>query len=164
VALTLIHEIHLALELAGKPLSVVGEISEYEKLNLDVDVCSDLMIKHKAGAVSQIHLDYLQQPAHRSGLVTFEKGWASYDFSKNELVGQKSDEKIKVIWSDEKHDTNQPYIDQLKEFIGFVEEGRVRHKYSALASIESLKVVDAFFESSLSDKKIYLTDDSRFTF
>ena len=164
VALTLIHEIHLALELAGKPLSVVGEISEYEKLNLDVDICSDLMIKHQAGAVSQIHLDYLQQPAHRSGLVTFEKGWASYDFSKNELVGQKSDEKIKVIWSDEKHDTNQPYIDQLKEFIGFVEEGRVRHKYSALASIESLKVVDAFFESSLSDKKIHLTDDSRFTF
>ena len=35
-ALTLIHEIHLALELAGKPLSVVGEISEYEKLNLDI--------------------------------------------------------------------------------------------------------------------------------
>ena len=163
-ALTLIHEIHLAIELAGKPLSVVGEISEYEKLNLDVDTCSDLMIKHQTGAVSQIHLDYLQQPAHRSGLVTFEKGWASYDFSKNELVGQKSDEKIKVIWSDEKHDTNQPYIDQLKEFIGFVEEGRVRHKYSALASIESLKVVDAFFESSLSDKKIHLTDDSRFTF
>jgi len=96
--------------------------------------------------------------------VTFEKGWASYDFSKNELVGQKSDEKIKVIWSDEKHDTNQPYIDQLKEFIEFVEEGRVRHKYSALASIESLKVVDAFFESSLSDKKIHLTNDSRFTF
>ena len=164
VALTLIHEIHLAIELAGKPLSVVGEISEYEKLNLDVDICSDLMIKHQAGAVSQIHLDYLQQPAHRSGLVTFEKGWAAYDFSKNELVGQKSDEKIKVIWSDEKHDTNQPYINQLKEFIGFVEEGRVRHKYSALASIESLKVVDAFFESNLSDKKIHLTDDSRFTF
>jgi spore coat polysaccharide biosynthesis protein SpsF len=164
VALTLIHEIHLALELAGKPLSVVGEISAYEKLNLDVDTCSDLMIKHQAGAVSQIHLDYLQQPAHRSGLVTFEKGWASYDFSKNELVGQKSDEKIKVIWSNDKYDANQPYIDQLEEFIRFVEEGRVKHKYSAIASIKSLKVVEAFFESSFSDKKIQYTDDSRFTF
>ncbi|MDA8869501.1 Gfo/Idh/MocA family oxidoreductase [Methylophilaceae bacterium] len=163
-ALTLIHEIHLALELAGKPLSVVGEISEYEKLNLDIDTCSDLMIKHHAGAVSQIHLDYLQQPSHRSGLVTYEKGWVAYDFSKNELVGQISDEKIKVIWSDKKYDGNQPYIDQLKEFIGFVEEGRVRHKYNALASIDSLKVVDAFFESSLSDKKIHLPVNRRFTF
>ena len=56
VSLTLIHEIHLALELAGLPVSVFGEISEYSQLDIDVDVCSDLTIKHNTGAVSQIHI------------------------------------------------------------------------------------------------------------
>ena len=69
VALSLIHEIHLALDLAGLPTHVFGEITDYQKLNLEVDVCSDLMIKHKSGAVSQIHLDFLQKPSHRSGFV-----------------------------------------------------------------------------------------------
>ena len=46
VSLTLIHEIHLALELAGLPTKVFGMFTPSEKLELDVDVQSDLMIKH----------------------------------------------------------------------------------------------------------------------
>lgn len=164
VTLTLIHEINLALELAGKPASVFGDISTYEKLDLDVDVCSNLMIKHLGGGVSQVHLDYLQRPAHRSGLVTYSQGWVSYDFNKNELIGQLSGEDVNVLWSEAEYDNNQPYIDQMMEFVKFTEEGRIVHKYSALASLDSLKVVDAFFESSTSERKVHLVDDSRFTF
>ena len=128
VALTLIHEIHLALELAGLPVSVVGEVSKYNKLDLEVDVCSDLMIKHKTGAVSQIHLDYIQQPSHRSGLITFEMGWLSYDFTRIELIGQKKSDDAHVVWSDKNYDYNKAYIDQMIEFVCFVEEGRLKHK------------------------------------
>jgi len=164
VALTLIHEIHLVVELAGLPIHVTGEITGYKQLDLEVDVCSDLMLKHKTGAVSQIHLDYLQQPHHRSGLVTFEKAWLGYDFSKMELTGQRINEEPQVLWNNSDYDSNQMYVDQLKEFVRFVEEGRVKHQYDALSSVESLKVVDAFFKSNQTGKKVDIEQNKRFSF
>jgi len=164
VALTLIHEIHLALELAGLPVSVVGEVSKYNKLDLEVDVCSDLMIKHKTGAVSQIHLDYIQQPSHRSGLITFEMGWLSYDFTRIELIGQKKGDDAHVIWSDKNYDYNKAYIDQMIEFVCFVEEGRLKHKYDAESSVESLKVVESLLESNNSGEKVSIERNERFSF
>jgi len=164
VALTLIHEIHLAIELAGLPIGVSGEITGYKKLDLDVDVCSDLMLKHEEGAVSQIHLDFLQQPSHRSGLVTFEKAWLGYDFNKMEITVQRINEEPQVLWNNYNYDSNQMYIDQLIEFVRFVEEGRVKHQYDALSSLESLKVVEAFFKSNEIGKKVNIERNERFSF
>jgi len=164
VSLTLIHEIHLALELAGLPVSVFGEISEYSQLDIDVDVCSDLTIKHNTGAVSQIHIDYLQQPSHRSGLVTFERGWLSFDFRRMELVGQINGGDIYTLWSDSDYDFNESYVDQMKSFIRFTEEGRLKHRYDAISAIESIQVVEALFESHSSGKKINLDRNERFSF
>jgi len=165
VTLTLIHEIHLALELAGLATQVYGIISDSESLKLDVDVQSDLMIKHKSGAVSQIHLDYLQRPAHRSGLITFEKGWLTYDFNSNQILGQTQDNDSPiVIWSDADYDSNLMYFDQIQKFIEYVEEGRVKHGFDADSSLESLKVVEALFKSHLSGAGVNITRDERFTF
>ena len=154
VALSLIHEIHLVLELAGLPTNVFGEITKYQKLNLDVDVCSDLMIKHKSGAVSQVHLDFLQRPTHRSGLVTFEKAWLAYDLSRMVLTAQRINEEPCELFNKSNYDSNDMYIDQLKEFIRLVEEGRIKHQYDAQSSLESLKVVEALFKSNKTGKKI----------
>lgn len=165
VSLTLIHEIHLALELAGLPTQVFGIISGYDNLDVDVDVCSDLMIKHKTGAVSQIHLDYLQRPAHRNGLITFERGWLSYDFNEKRLIAQQScDKEPEVIWSDSDYHANEMYVDQMKKFINYVEEGRVRHQHDASSSIESLKVVEALFESDRLEARVNIARNERFSF
>ncbi len=164
VALTLIHEIHLVIELAGLPISVSGESTGYKKLDLDVDVCSDLMLKQEAGAVSQIHLDFLQQPSHRSGLVTFEKAWLGYDFNKMELTAQRINEEPQVLWNNSEYESNQMYVDELKEFVRFVEEGRIKHQYDVLSSLESLKVVEAFFKSNKTGKKVDIERNERFSF
>jgi len=164
VSLSLIHEIHLALALAGLPAYVSGEITEYKQLKLDVDVCSDLMIKHKSGAVSQIHLDFLQRPSHRSGLVTFEKAWLSYDFSKMQITAQKINEEPYELFQNSDFDPNIMYIDQLKEFVCMVEEGRVKHKYDVLSAVESLKVVNALFESNTTGKKVSIYRGEKFSF
>ena len=165
VALTLIHEIHLALELAGLPVHVYGIVSDSDLLELDVDVQSDLMIKHKSGAVSQIHLDYIQKPAHRSGLVTFEHGWLSYDFNSNQVIGQsQKHDSPTIIWSESDYDPNSMYLEQMEKFIEYVEEGRVKHSFDANSSIESLKVVEALFESHQTGCGMDITRDERFTF
>jgi predicted dehydrogenase len=122
------------------------------------------MVKHKTGAVSQIHLDYLQRPSHRSGVVTFERGWASYDFTRLELVGQIEGGDIHKIWSNADHDYNEAYQDQLEKFVRFVKEGRLKHRYDASSAIESIKVVEALFQSNSSGKKIIIERSERFNF
>ena len=56
------------------------------------------------------------------------------------------------------------YIDELKEFICMVEEGRIKHKYDALSSLESLKVVDAFVKSNLKGRRIDIERNEKFFF
>jgi len=168
VSLTLIHEIHLALELAGLPKEVIGIISPSESLDIDVDVQSDLMIKHRDGAVSQIHLDYLQRPYHRSGLISFERGWLSYDFSQMQVIAQThTDKKPLVIWSNLDYDNNLMYIKQMEKFIQYVEERRFKHKFDlspTSSSLGSLKVVEALFDSEKKKSIVNIIDNQRFSF
>jgi len=164
VALSLIHEIHLAQELAGLPTKVSGFVSKNHNLNLDVDVCSDLMIRHQGDKVSQIHLDFVQRPSHRSGLITFEKGWLSYDFNKMEIISQIIGEEPYELYKDSNYDSNNMYIDELKDFISIVEQGRMKHKNDASSSLECLKIVEAFFESTLTGRIIDIDRNEKFAF
>lgn len=167
VALTLIHEIHMAIELAGRPLEVCGMRSESSLLdvNKDIDVISDVMIKHNSGCVSQIHMDYIQKPFHRSGLITFEQGWISYDFNEQKVVAQTPNNKLPfVIWSDKNYDANEMYIKQLKCFIDYVEEGRIKHNYDINGGLESLWVVESYFNSENQKKIIKNKKNYQFEF
>ena len=69
-----------------------------------------------------------------------------------------------MLWNNSDYDSNQMYVDQLKEFVRFVEERRVKHQYDALSSLESLKVVEAFFKSNKTGKKVDIERNERFSF
>jgi predicted dehydrogenase len=167
VALTLIHEIHMALELAGQPLEVCGMTSDSALLDVDknIDVISDIMIKHNSGCVSQIHMDYIQKPFHRSGLITFERGWISYDFNEQKVVAQNPKNKLPVvIWCDKNYKTNEMYVNQIKCFVDYVKEGRVKNIFYIDSGVESLWVVDAYFQSNSKKKIIKNIKNYRFKF
>ena len=149
VSRTLIHEIHLVAELAGSPVEVCSMLAKSDLLELDVDVVSNVMVRHESGCVSQIHLDYIQKPSHRSGVITFERGWVTYDFNESRVVAQgQDDQSPNIIWSDKDFDENEMYVEQTKKFIEYVEEGRMKHPFDVLSSLDSLRIVEALFESS----------------
>ena len=157
VSRTLIHEIHLVAELAGPPVEVCSMLAKSDLLELEVDVISNVMVRHESGCVSQVHLDYIQKPPHRSGVITFERGWLTYDFNESRVVAQSvEDMSPNVIWSDKDYDENMAYVDQLRKFIEYVEEGRVRHSFDAFSSIDSLRIVDSILLSSESNKIVML--------
>tara|TARA_B100000963_G_C22619471_1_gene669142 strand:+ start:1015 stop:2805 length:1791 start_codon:yes stop_codon:yes gene_type:complete len=167
VALTLVHEIHLAIELAGKPFEVFGMKSNSNLLDVDknIDVISDIMVRHKSGCVSQIHLDFIQKPSHRSGLITFEKSWISYDFNDPKVVAQTPNSKLPFeIWCDKNYNSNDMYLKQLRCFIDYVEEGRIKHSFDIDGGIQSLWVIESYF-NSINQKKIIRKDNNlRFEF
>lgn len=149
VSLSLIHEIHLAQELLGPVEKVQAVFPEYNQLQVDVDVIADLMLCHTSGAVSQIHLDYVQRPLQRCGVISCETGWIRYDLVSNQVMAQSSNEtKSRVVWDGSAYDPNQQYIDEMATFIRYTKEGRIRHPYDAWQAAKSLAIVDTAFVSA----------------
>lgn len=149
VTLTMIHEIDMALRFFGKAQSVSCFLSEDYKLNIDVDAISDIMIRHESGAVSQIHLDYVQQTKNRCGILSFERGWIRYDLI-NPAIHYCTVEmdKPEIALQDLNYDSNLPYLHEIKTFLDFTEQKRLRHDHDLWSSIENQKVVNAAFQSS----------------
>lgn len=149
VSLTLIHEIHLAVELLGTVKGVFCLLPNSSLLPLEVDAIADFMTQHASGAVSQIHLDYIQQPFHRRGVISCERGWISYDLLKPKVTAQLTTEsEPSVIWENLKYDTNIPYIEQMRTFLSYVTQGLVRHEFDAWKAVQSLAIVDTAFKAA----------------
>ena len=149
VLLTLIHEIHLAMELLGAADQIACILPSYEALAVDVDVVADLMIKHSSNAVSQIHLDMVQRPAHRGGVISCERGWISYNLLTNTVVGQTVGQTgVKVIADDALYDVNQSYVEEMETFLNCVREGKVRHEYDAMRATQSLAIATSALEAA----------------
>src|SRR6185436_16974908 len=135
------HEIHLAMELLGAADKVACLLPEYEALAVDVDVIADVMISHSSNAVSQIHLDMIQRPAHRRGVISCERGWISYDLLSSFVMAQTVDEAKPVeILNDPGYDVNECYLAEMETFLNCVREGKVRHEYDALRATQSLAI------------------------
>jgi len=144
VTLTLIHEIHLAIALMGKVKEVYSLYSQNELLPLEVDTAVALMTRHDSGAVSHIHLDYIQRPYHRSGVVSGEKGWIRYDLANSNVMAQFAEDNTpRCLWDGSSYDANQQYVDEMDTFLDYVREGRMRHSFDAWHATQSLAVADA---------------------
>ena len=153
VTLTLIHEIHLAIALMGNVNEVYSVYPKNESLPVEVDTVADLMNWHDSGAVSHIHLDYIQRPYHRIGTISGEKGWISYDLAKPRVMGQFAGENgPRCLWDGAEYDANQQYVDEMQTFLTYVSEGRVRHPFDAWHAIQSLAVADVALNCGAKNK------------
>ena len=139
--LSLIHEVHMATELLGPARSVSCLLPKSDLVTLDVDVIADLMIEHVNGSVSQIHVDLIQRPAHRQGVISFERGWISYDLIRQNIVtclAETAPTTEQILPDSLPHS----YVEEMTTFLDFVREGKVRHEHDAWKATQSLAVVD----------------------
>ena len=155
VSLSLIHEIHLAQELLGPASTVFCVLPRSRKLDLEVDTIADFTIEHLNGAVSQVHLDLLQRPAQRRGVISFERGWVDYDLIENRVTARTNgDARANEIWREVDFDENEPYLAEMTTFLNYVREGRVRHAHDAWQAAQSLTTVIAGFASAESKSAV----------
>ena len=138
VLLTLIHEIHLAMELLGAAEKVACLLPSYEALPVDVEVIADIMINHSSNVVSQIHLDMIQRPAHRRGVISCERGSISYNLVTNSVTTD--DTETSTIYADPDYNVNDSYLEEMETFLNCVREGKVRHEHDAMRATQSLAI------------------------
>ena len=163
VSRTLIHEIHMAQELLGPAKSVACFLNQSAKLDLDVDTIADFMIQHLSGPVTQVHLDLIQHPTQRRGVLSCERGWVEYDLINNWVKARTEQQLEPVeIWQVEDFDSNQPYIDEMRTFLSYVREGRVRHSYDAWRGAQSLATIISALASASSGSVVELPGWAQF--
>ena len=73
-------------------------------------------------------------------------------------------EKPRLLWDGQDYDPNQAYLDEMAEFVRYVEEGRIRHEHDAASSIGSMQVLDALFESVSSGTPIRIHANEKVSF
>ena len=79
IVLDAIHEIDYALELAGPAADVRSRCATSGVLDLDVEDVADIVITHRGGAHSHIHLDYLRRRPARSCTVIGSEAEITWD-------------------------------------------------------------------------------------
>ena len=102
--------------------------------------------------------------------LSLEEAWKTarsgdQDFNEQKVVVQKPQDSIpKVLWSDINYDINKMYVQQLKCFIKYVEEGRMKHSNDIQSGIKSLQVVESLFRSDKKKEIIKISDNKKFKF
>jgi predicted dehydrogenase len=113
VVLTCSHEIDLARFLFGECERIFATGGRITGLEIDADDCVSMLLHHRAGIASHLHLTYAHRPAHRAIRVIGENGAAEWDFFRGcaEVIGSNGNRREVGRRPD---DFNQVYVEELK--------------------------------------------------
>jgi len=117
-ALTLSHELDLALWMFGKVEKVIGLSNFNSNLEIDTEHGIDILIGFENGVTANIHLDYVQKPPKRYTEIVGTEGRVEFDYYKNKVVlythSNLATEEFNV---DANFDRNNMFVSELEEFI-----------------------------------------------
>lgn len=149
-----IHEIDLARWYLGEMQSVFCWADHLSALEIETEDVAVLVCRHGSGAISEIHLDYIQRTYERGCQIVGETGSIFWDF--NEKAVRWYDASTKQWTEYAQHEAwllNQMYVDEMKHFLECVRENRptilpipeaaslMRVVFAAKASAEQKKTV-----------------------
>lgn len=149
-----IHEVDLARWYLGEVTDVFCRAERISRLEMDVEDVAILILKHRAGTFSEVHLDYVQRTYERGCQIVGQAGSVFWDFREGnvrwydartarwETFAQPADWNI-----------NQMYVDEMEHFIECVREQR-RTCFPIEEAAHVTKVVLAAKESSRSDRML----------
>ncbi|PSV56340.1 oxidoreductase [Photobacterium profundum] len=123
------HELDYAQWLLG-PLNLQHAVLRSSKeLDLDVEDMVDILALTDSGAVTTIHLDFLQRKAHRQCSFVGSQGRIDWDLIQNQLILTTATETT-VLYSDPEWDKNQMYLAMIDDFVQMI--GQNQHTCTEL--------------------------------
>lgn len=157
VVLTLSHPFDYLNWLLGPVESVSGSTQASRQLEIEVDDQADVILKHSSGALTTVHLDYLQKPPTHTLELVLSKGMLRWDAS-NALLqiyrSQTSQWKSQNLAED--FERNDLFLDLMRHFIDVVENGK-EPACSLDDGIAALQIALAVHESAANGQKLELS-------
>ena len=125
-ALTLSHDLDLAIWMLGRPSNVRAISNRATSLELECDHGIDILLSCDSGATANLHLDYFQSPPQRTWELVTTKGTANVDYFKGELTfrpnsssnDESTVELLPTTWT-----RNDMFLDELKYFFSSIDSG-----------------------------------------
>jgi predicted dehydrogenase len=142
-----IHEIDLARWYVGEVQDVFCFAGHLSSLEIETEDVAALLCRHARGALSEIHLDYVQRTYERGCQIVGEKGSIFWDFKDNGVRWHDGESgKVMNYLLPENWDVNQMYLDEMEHFLDCI---RTRHA-SMLPVSEAAAVMQIVFAAKRS--------------
>jgi predicted dehydrogenase len=146
--LDFVHEIDLARWYAGPVREVFCAMDHVSSLAIETEDVAALICRHASGALSEIHLDYVQRVYDRGSTVAGEEGSIFWDFRTGTVA---CFEARTGAWTttglDRGWELNQMYADEIAQLLECVRDRRPAAQ-SVSDAVEVMRVVLAARESS----------------
>ena len=157
-----IHELDLARWYLGDMESVFCCAGHLSSLEIETEDVAALVCRHVSGAISEVHLDYVQRTYERGCQIVGEGGAIFWDFNAKQV---RRYDTASREWSNypqpETWEINQMYVDEMKHFIECVKQrcpttlpipeaaGLMRVVFAAKASCEQGKMLAVSAEGNV---------------
>jgi predicted dehydrogenase len=120
-----IHEIDLAVWYSGNVQSVLCLCGKLSSLEIKTEDVAAMVCRHESGALSEIHLDYVQRTYQRDCQIVGEQGSIFWAFDHGRVRWFDAGRGEWTVFSQPPNwDVNQMYVDEMKHFLECVREGR----------------------------------------
>jgi predicted dehydrogenase len=120
-----IHEIDLARWYLGEVDSVFCCAGHLSSLEIETEDVAILLCRHAGGAISEIHLDYVQRTYERGCQIVGELGSIVWDFNAGAVRWYDAASKQWTTFPQpETWEMNQMYVDEMKHFLDCLAERR----------------------------------------
>lgn len=123
--LDLIHEVDLALWYLGPASVQAALVLNADSLGLETDGLAEILLRHDSGAISSVHVNFVQRDYRRTCQVIGTEGTIGWDFSDARVTVYGPDgELVECLDQPLRWDVNQMYVDELDHFMSCAREGR----------------------------------------
>ncbi len=118
VILDAIHELDYVRELMGEVESVSCLAGKLSRLEIDTEDVAAILMRHRSGAISEIHLDYVQRARSRTCHVIGDEGTIRWHFVTGEVRCYRSATGQWETWTHPPDwQLNQMYVDEMRHFL-----------------------------------------------
>ncbi len=118
VILDAIHELDYATWLLGDVSDVACFADHVSKLEIDTEDAASILLRFRAGAVAEVHLDYVQRAYSRSCKLVGELGTARWDYTRPDLeVYLAHTKEWRTTRLFDEWDPNAMYLDEFQHFL-----------------------------------------------
>lgn len=141
---TFSHEIDMMVNWFGKPLSMAGVTDKISHLEINTDDFAFFTAKTLTGARINFELDFFSPVNVNCGEAFTEKGKYTWTMKSVEYMPYEKAEPTQIIHFDE-NAFNDMYVNQLKDFIGFIKGSKSENATfnSAIEVLEIIENIDA---------------------